>query len=69
MLPLLVFPGKWCQSFTLPEREEDDGLDGEELQDRVERLKKIPGKNHSFSCITDWRQDTQHNNKKMQDPA
>ena len=29
---------------TLPEREEDDRLDGEELQDRVERLKQVPMK-------------------------
>lgn len=28
---------------TLPEREEDDGLYGEELQDRVERFQHLPG--------------------------
>lgn len=28
---------------TLPEREEDDGLDGEELEDRLEGLQKLPG--------------------------
>ena len=29
--------------FTLPEREENDGLDDEELQHRVERLQYVPG--------------------------
>lgn len=28
---------------TLPEREEDDGLDGEELEDRLEGLQELPG--------------------------